>query len=91
MSGIICGNFGVNRGLGHTCHGVFHASCYRQHKNDNFPVLTASDLDDCMINDDAMEDEETDRFKVARTGDSMMCPFQCDSWLSFFEYQTQIA
>ena len=40
--------------------------------------MAPSDLDDCLIDDEAMESEDELRFKVGRTGDSMICPFQCD-------------
>lgn len=52
--------------------------CYQQHPHDKFPVLSAQDLDDALINDEEMEDEDPLRFKEARNGDQLMTPFQCD-------------
>jgi hypothetical protein len=47
-------------------------------KEDNFPVLQAKDLDDSILEGTDLSDDDPDRFKVARAGDHLMCPFQCD-------------
>ena len=60
------------------CKGAWHAECYAQHSGDRFPVLRASDLDDALLTEEDLEDDEPDRFKHARAGDHLMCPFQCD-------------
>jgi hypothetical protein len=53
--------------------------CYQQHPKDNFPVLTAGDLEQAIVDDEAMEDKDPMRFREARDGDHLMCPFQCDA------------
>ena len=40
-------------------------------------MLLASDLND-LIAEEELEVEEKERFKVARDGDHLMTPFQCD-------------
>ena len=59
------------------CRGAWCAQCYKQHDEDNFPVLTVSDLNN-LIAEEELEVEEKERFKVARDGDHLMTPFQCD-------------
>ena len=61
------------------CQGVYHAGCYRQHKHDSYPVLGALDLDDSIMDDSKMVEDDPERFQVARDGDHMMVPFQCDT------------
>jgi hypothetical protein len=41
-------------------------------------VLRAKDLDDSILDLDDLDDDDPDRFRVARDGDHLMCPFQCD-------------
>jgi hypothetical protein len=41
-------------------------------------VLALVDVNEGLVNDDAMEDEDPMRFREARDGDHLMCPFQCD-------------
>lgn len=60
------------------CDQAWHGSCYRQSEKDPFPVLQVTDLDECLLGSDALEEEDPDRFKCARDGDHLMCPFQCD-------------
>jgi hypothetical protein len=79
MGGVVCADFGMNRGIGQgNCRGAWHGHCYVQHPKDNFPVLAASDLDQSIVHDEAMEEEDPLRFKESRDGDHLMCPFQCD-------------
>ena len=59
------------------CRGAWCAQCHKQHDEDNFPVLMVSDLND-LIAEEELEVEEKERFKVARDGDHLMTPFQCD-------------
>ena len=59
------------------CQSVYHAGCYRKHEHDTYPVLAIKNLDDSIIGDSKMEDEDPERFAVARDGDHMMVPFQC--------------
>ena len=79
MSGIICGNFGISRtGTNWTCTSVFHAKCYAQHPNDGFPRLQPSDLEDCLLDPNSLNEDDATRFTSARDGDQFMTPFQCD-------------
>jgi hypothetical protein len=68
----------MNRGAGVDCVGACHAQYYHQHPQDNFPVLAASDLEEALVGNEAMEDEDPMRIWKARDGDHLMCPFQCD-------------
>ena len=76
---MLCANFGQERGAGIlACKGAWHGKkCYRQAENVVFPVLEAKDLDDSMLATDLAADDP-ERFKLARDGDHLMCPFQCD-------------
>lgn len=78
LSGVICGNFGVPRFGSWCCNGVWHAQCYVQSEKDKFPVLSAIDLDGSLVDDATMEEDDREKFKVARDGDHMLVPFQCD-------------
>jgi hypothetical protein len=69
MGGVVCANFGINRGIGQgNCKGAWHGHYYVQHPKDNFPVLAASDLDQAIVNDEVMEEDDPLRFKEARDG-----------------------
>jgi hypothetical protein len=61
------------------CEGAWHGSCYQQLASDPFPVLQASDLDESFLGAEVLEDDDPNRFKWAREGDHLMCPFQCDT------------
>ena len=79
LRGIVCANFGRVRGPGIPgCKGAWHAACYRQKSADCFPVLELLVLDDDLLDLTKMEEQDEDQFKVGRTGDHLMCPFQCD-------------
>jgi hypothetical protein len=46
---------------------------------DRFPVLTPADLVDEIVSvKEYQEDKDDFRFRFARDGDHLMCPFQCD-------------
>ena len=53
---------------------AWHGNCYRQHPHDKFPILSVTDLDDEVFED---EDEDKNCFKTARDGDHLICRFQC--------------
>ena len=69
--------------------GIWHAKCYRQSDSDIFPVLGVDDLDDSLMGVDGFENEDPERFKEARDGDSMMTPFQCD-WCHFINIHKRL-
>jgi hypothetical protein len=79
LGGIICANFGLVRGRGlDRCVGAWHAACFRQHEKDVFPVLGVQDVDAALVDESLLEDEDPMRFREAREGDHLLCPFQCD-------------
>ena len=78
ISGIIYGNFGVERYPGVKCAGVRHAACYTKHWDDIFPIMQKDNLDDLPMRVNELEPDNPHRFQVARNGDHMMVPFQCD-------------
>lgn len=86
---MVCGNFGQMRSGGPICRGAWHGSCYKQDPNDTFPVLQAFDLDETLLGPDELEDEDPLRFKCARDGDHLMCPFQCDA-CHFYNIQKRV-
>ena len=61
------------------CQSAYHARCYQQHERDVYPVLAIKDLNDSIMDDSKMVDDDPKRFQVARDGDHMMVPFQCDT------------
>ena len=77
-SGIICENFGIVRYLRVRCAGVWHAVCYTKHNDNNFPKMGRDDIDDLLMGLNDLELDNPYRFQVARNGDHMMLPFQCD-------------
>jgi hypothetical protein len=79
LKGIVCANFSAVRSpMIPICYGAWHAGCYEQKEEDRFPVLRAKDLDDSIMEDVDLLDDDPHRFRRARAGDHMMCPFQCD-------------
>jgi hypothetical protein len=57
-SGAVCGNFGKRRANGMVCDGTWHGSCYRQFKNDLFPVLQALDLGERFLGPESLEEDD---------------------------------
>jgi hypothetical protein len=49
-----------------------------QHPKDPFPFLRAWHLEDSIMGPEELEEDNPDRFKCARNGDHLMCPFQCN-------------
>jgi hypothetical protein len=41
-------------------------------------VLQACDLEESLLGPEELEEEDPNRFRTARDGDHLMCPFQCD-------------
>ena len=83
---MVCGNFGKARTNGVACDGAWHGTCYKQSTKDPFPVLQSCDLEESLLGPEEMEEDDPSRFKCARDGDHLMCPFQCDS-CHFFNIQ----
>ena len=78
LSGITCGNFGVRSNGGIVCHGAWCAMCFRQHPKDKFPVLKVQDLDNSLVDEEYLIEDDLTRFMMARDGDHLMTPFQCE-------------
>lgn len=77
LSGVICTNFGCNRGLGlGACASAWPGKCCTQ---DNFPVLhIMKDLDDAILSEEDLEEDDPFRFWEACNGDYLLTSFQCD-------------
>jgi hypothetical protein len=41
-------------------------------------VLGVKNLDDALVNKELLEEDDPQRFREARDGDHLVCPFQCD-------------
>ena len=74
-SGIICANFGANRGQFKACEGTWCADCFTAHPLDNFEVKVPRDFHGVQLSE--LEDEV--RYQKARPGDHLCLPFQCSN------------
>jgi hypothetical protein len=59
---------------------VWHPECYKQWEDDPYPRVLSVDDDEMMLDAADLEERER-RFKQARPGDVLMCPFQFDTCL----------
>ena len=74
MSGIFCANFATCRPPWPACQRVWCGPCYTPHPLDKF-------YHHCSKDEDGFEwgpKEDATRFRVARAGDHLLVPFQCD-------------
>jgi len=79
MSGVVCANFGYERGVKPgKCNGAWHAHCYRKDPRDSFPVCQPQGDDEQLVAEERMETDDTNRFQEARDGDFLVTQFQCD-------------
>ena len=78
-SGIICANYGHNRGTPRRCNGAWCAGCFTPHPFDHFETAVPRDFNGASLAE--LEDEV--RFRRARPGDHMCTPFQCSSCQSY--------
>ena len=78
LSGITCENCGVRSNGGEVCYGAWHATCFYQHAKDMFPVLAVNDLDNSLVDKEYLIEDDMTRFMVARDGDHVMTPSQCE-------------
>lgn len=78
LNGIVCANFGLTRNIGRVCRAAWHGLCYKQDTKDRFLVLQACGLEESLLGPEELEEEDPNRFRMARDGDHLMCPFQCD-------------
>ena len=72
--GICCANFGKPGNGLPECERAWCASCYRQRSGTNYSVYTVSTSGEF----DMPAPQEEDDFLVARAGDNLFCPFECD-------------
>jgi hypothetical protein len=73
-AGNFCGNYCFARGNFQACKKVWCGTCYTVPAGSPYPIRTATDKDGFEI---AIDGDE-DRFQMARAGDFLMTPFQCD-------------
>jgi hypothetical protein len=74
MSGLFCANFAHVQLHWKPCRSVWHGSCYVPHALDHFYCNVITDEDGF----DWRPPESLSRFRVARDGDHLLTPFQCD-------------
>ena len=82
---LFCGNYGASWGSWRVCRKSWHGSCYKACRNVKFHV--AAPENDEGIKWKKRKDE--DRFLVARGGDSLGTPFQCD-WCWFLNLEQRM-
>ena len=63
-SGIVCANFGCRTNGSDLCFGAWHAKCFHQGREDKFPVLSLSDLEESLKKKDSLK-------KVTKTDSSV--------------------
>jgi hypothetical protein len=51
---------------------AWHGSCYKLRLGDKYPIVKLEELEDIA------DPEEDNKFRKARNGDHLTCPFQCD-------------
>jgi hypothetical protein len=72
--GLFCANFNSQRGSFAPCLGAWCPECYVGTGHVDFPIIRQLDEDGVDI---TAPGDET-RFKIARAGDHLMTPFQCE-------------
>ena len=75
-TGVVCANYLVKRGSFPKCKGAWCAGCYKD-TSGLFRVREVVD-DDGMLLKRKLTKLEKDRFLVARSGDHLVCTFQCE-------------
>jgi hypothetical protein len=71
---IFCANFFAWRGNWKPFQKAWCGDCYTPLKGDRFPVRLPKDEEGSLL----VNEEEKLRFAVARQGDHLFCPFQCE-------------
>jgi hypothetical protein len=72
--GIFCANFFAWQGNWKPCQQTLCGGCYTPLKGDRFPVRLRKDEEGNLL----VNEEDKLRFSVARPGDHLFCPFQCE-------------
>jgi hypothetical protein len=73
-SGVCCANYSSRRGGWMPCQKAWCGECYSVPVSSPFPIRAPVDDEG---HDQTVEGDES-RFRCARNGDHLMCPFQCD-------------
>ncbi len=73
--GIFCVNFSSQHGPWSPCHRAWHGDCYCAMDNGEFPIAKPQDEAGEWLPKDSKDHK---RFLVARDGDNLVTPFQCD-------------
>lgn len=74
MNGVYCANFATPRSHWKPCGSVWHGPCYTPHPLDRFYYHVETDEDGF----DWRPSSDLSRYRVARAGDHLVTPFQCD-------------
>ena len=61
-----------------SCAGVWYAACYKKYYDNSFPTMGRDVFDYSLMGVNDLELDDPYIFQVARNGDHMMLPFQCD-------------
>ena len=75
-SGVMCGNYSLQRGSFSDCEGSWCSGCYRL-DGEAFRIRETID-DDGNVLEDMPAVEEANRFVTARPGDHLLTAFQCE-------------
>lgn len=83
QEGVFCANFGKPVIGLPLCQNAWCGTCYRTRPGDDFFVYRVDDTTYEEGNVDLVAPEEEDNFKMARPGDHLFCPFECDYCVFF--------
>lgn len=76
IQGLFCANYACSRRNSIECRQAWCVGCYTSDNPLGFPVQAPRDEDGAIW---YQREEDKRRFLYARKGDSLRCPFQCDS------------
>lgn len=77
---IFCANYGTYRTGFYICKSVWCPECYVSHPNDEFHVNVRRGESGL----EWLHPKDEKRFQCGRSGDHLMCPFQCDICVFLF-------
>eukprot|EP00536_Pseudo-nitzschia_multiseries_P000601 jgi/Psemu1/1377/gm1.1377_g len=75
------------------CYGAWHPHCFKQAPGDQFPVLLQCDLDNCLIDNEKMKYEDTQRFKNPASTwkpETVHDGKNCIELTHYFDFQAQL-
>ncbi len=70
---LFCANFCSRRGSFEACYSAWCPTCYTEHESKEFPRVIPVDEEG-----EPLPCQGEDLFRTARSGDTLMTPFQCD-------------